>query len=166
MSNCHHMEIWRYMFVECNKIIVCLEGNSYFQPPIFVLFQGFHIDFYRLARLSELSVLWLFNVHIIPTIIYIYYILYDIFEAFVHRSLYITPYKIPCHSVSTFLNFSFIASGRHLAEVPRGGSSGRRTRPPPKKKLEKNMIFWRKIVIFHTKYRNNFRVFLRSVECF
>jgi hypothetical protein len=32
----------------------------------------------------------------------------------------------------------------------RGGS-----RPPLK--LEKNMNFWRKIVIFHTKYPNNFR---------
>ena len=29
-------------------------------------------------------------------------------------------------------------------------------------KLEKNMIFRRKIVIFHTKYPNNFRASLRS----
>jgi hypothetical protein len=29
-------------------------------------------------------------------------------------------------------------------------------------KLEKNMIFWHKIVIFHTKYPNNFRTSLRS----
>jgi hypothetical protein len=32
--------------------------------------------------------------------------------------VYITRYKIPCHLMSTFLNFSFTASGQHLAEVP------------------------------------------------
>jgi hypothetical protein len=31
--------------------------------------------------------------------------------------------------------------------------------PPPK--IGKNMIFWRKTVIFHTKYPNNFRASLR-----
>jgi hypothetical protein len=31
---------------------------------------------------------------------------------------------------------------------------------PPK--IGKNMIFWRKIVIFHTKYPNNFRASLRN----
>ena len=33
-------------------------------------------------------------------------------------------------------------------------------------KLEKNMIFWRKIVIFHRKYPNNFRASLRSAQFF
>ena len=37
-------------------------------------------------------------------------------------------------------------------------------RPPLK--LEKNMIFWRKIVIFHTKYPNNFPLSLRSAQFF
>jgi hypothetical protein len=32
--------------------------------------------------------------------------------------------------------------------------------------LEKDMIFWRKIVIFHTKYPNMFRVSLRSAQFF
>ena len=32
--------------------------------------------------------------------------------------------------------------------------------------IGKNMIFWRKIVIFHTKYPNNFRAFLRSAQFF
>jgi hypothetical protein len=32
-------------------------------------------------------------------------------------------------------------------------------RPP---KIGKNMIFWRKIVIFHTKYPKNFRASLRN----
>jgi hypothetical protein len=31
-------------------------------------------------------------------------------------------------------------------------------------KIGKNMIFWRKIVIFHTKYPNNFRASLRSAQ--
>jgi hypothetical protein len=37
-------------------------------------------------------------------------------------------------------------------------------RAPPK--IGKNMIFWRKIVIFHTKYPNNFRASLRSARFF
>ena len=32
--------------------------------------------------------------------------------------------------------------------------------------LEKDMIFWRKIVIFHTKYPTNFRASLRSAQFF
>ena len=37
-------------------------------------------------------------------------------------------------------------------------------RAPPK--IGKNMIFWRKIVIFHTKYPQNFRAALRSAIYF
>ena len=33
-------------------------------------------------------------------------------------------------------------------------------------KNRKNMIFWRKIVIFHTKNPNNFRASLRSAQFF
>jgi hypothetical protein len=36
----------------------------------------------------------------------------------------------------------------------------------PPSAIGKNMIFWRKIVIFHTKYPNNFRASLRSVQFF
>ena len=32
--------------------------------------------------------------------------------------------------------------------------------------IGKNMIFWRKSVIFHTKYPQNFRVSLRSAQFF
>ena len=48
------------------------------------------------------------------------------------------------------------------ARVTRGGSRGgtHPARTPPK--IEKNMIFWRKIVIFHTKYPKNFRASLRN----
>ena len=51
----------------------------------------------------------------------------------------------------------------------RGGSrGGGRTRraPPPPLKLEKNMNFWRKIVIFHTKYLKNVRASLHSAQFF
>ena len=48
----------------------------------------------------------------------------------------------------------------------RGGSKGRSTRRAPPPKIGKNMIFWRKIVIFHTKYPKNFRALLRSAQIF
>jgi hypothetical protein len=41
-----------------------------------------------------------------------------------------------------------------------GGGGG----APPK--IGKNMIFWRKIVIFHTIYPNKFRASLRSAQFF
>ena len=44
---------------------------------------------------------------------------------------------------------------------PEGDAPG--ARPP---KIGKNKIFWRKIVIFHTKYPNNFRASLRSAQFF
>ena len=47
-------------------------------------------------------------------------------------------------------------------DAARGGSRGG-GRPP---KIEKNMILWRKIVIFHTKYPNNFRASLCSAHFF
>jgi hypothetical protein len=80
-----------------------------------------------------------------------------------------------------------------LKVVIRGGSRGGRTRRAPPLKLEKiwffgvkswfftrntpqifappsaigkNMIFWRKIVIFHTKYPQNFSASLRSAQFF
>ena len=37
-------------------------------------------------------------------------------------------------------------------------------RAPPK--IGKNMIFWRKIVIFHTKYPKQFRASFRSAQFF
>jgi hypothetical protein len=36
----------------------------------------------------------------------------------------------------------------------------------PSLKLEKNMIFWHKIVIFHTKYPKHYRASLHSVQFF
>jgi hypothetical protein len=47
-----------------------------------------------------------------------------------------------------------------------GRIQGGRTRRAPPPKIEKNMIFWRKIVIFHTKYPKNFRASLRSAHFF
>jgi hypothetical protein len=45
----------------------------------------------------------------------------------------------------------------------RGGAHP--ARPPPPK-IGKNMIFWCKIVIFHTKHPKNFRASLRSAHFF
>jgi hypothetical protein len=42
------------------------------------------------------------------------------------------------------------------------GGGAHPARAPPK--IGKNMIFWRKIVIFHTKYPKNFRASLRSAQ--
>ena len=47
---------------------------------------------------------------------------------------------------------------------PGGGGGPRRAPPPPK--IGKNMIFWRKIVISHTKYPKNFRASHRSAQFF
>jgi len=44
-----------------------------------------------------------------------------------------------------------------------GGGGGGGGAPP---KIGKNMICWRKIVIFHTKYPKNFRASLRSAQFF
>jgi hypothetical protein len=49
----------------------------------------------------------------------------------------------------------------HLA-MPIQGAGGR----PAPPKIGKNMIFWRKIVIFHTKYPKIFRTSLRSARFF
>ena len=52
--------------------------------------------------------------------------------------------------------------------LPRGGSKGGGAHPArtPPPKIGKNIIFWRKIVIFHTKYPKKFRASLRSVHFF
>ena len=51
-----------------------------------------------------------------------------------------------------------------LDHIIRGGSWGAPGAPIPLK-LE-NMIFWGKIVIFHTKYPKYFRAFLRLAQFF
>ena len=47
--------------------------------------------------------------------------------------------------------------------IRRGGEAHPARAPP---KIGKNMIFWRKIVIFHTKYPKNSRTSIRSVQFF
>jgi hypothetical protein len=46
----------------------------------------------------------------------------------------------------------------------RGGSRAEGRPPPPK--IGKNMICWRKILIFHTKYPKNVRATLCSAQFF
>ena len=47
-----------------------------------------------------------------------------------------------------------------------GADPGGGAHPAPPPKIGKNMIFLRKIVIFHTKYPQNFRASLRSAPFF
>ena len=47
---------------------------------------------------------------------------------------------------------------------PGGGAHPVRAPPPPK--IGKNKIFWRKILIFHTKYPKNFLTSLRLAQFF
>jgi hypothetical protein len=44
-----------------------------------------------------------------------------------------------------------------MIEIVSRGGGAHPASPPPPGKIGKNMIFWRKIVIFHTKYPKNFR---------
>ena len=57
------------------------------------------------------------------------------------------------------LHDSSMLASVYLKQVCRGGSRGG-AHPPPK--IGKNMIFWRKILIFHTKYQKKFRASLRK----
>ena len=47
-----------------------------------------------------------------------------------------------------------------------GGGRTRRTPPPPPPKIGMNMIFWHKIVFFHTKYPQIFLASLRLAQFF
>ena len=56
-----------------------------------------------------------------------------------------------------------------MASVLAGADPGREhpaPPPPPPPKIGKNKIFWRKIVIFHTKYPKHVRASLRSAQFF
>ena len=64
--------------------------------------------------------------------------------------------------VSYLVNTKQIAKKKVPGAVPGGGAHP--ARAPPK--IGKNKIFWRKIVIFHTKYPKYFRASLRSAQFF
>jgi hypothetical protein len=53
-------------------------------------------------------------------------------------------------------------------DVPVGDAGGAPGAPPPLSppKIGENMIFWSKIVIFHTKYPKYFRASLRAAQFF
>jgi hypothetical protein len=77
---------------------------------------------------------------------------FGIFQLFWSRKLLHIP---PNHIFSS----SYICISIQAGADP-GGRGGRAA------KIGKNMIFWRKIVIFHTKYPKNVRTSLRSVHFF
>jgi hypothetical protein len=68
--------------------------------------------------------------------------------------------KLRLFQGNSFLNIIYFYKNGQAGADP----GGHTRRPPPK--IGKNMIFWRKIVIFHTKYPNNFRASLRSAIFF
>ena len=51
---------------------------------------------------------------------------------------------------------------QYQGRIQGGRARPARARRAPPLKLEKNKIFWRKSVIFHTKYPNIFRASLRN----
>ena len=67
-----------------------------------------------------------------------------------------TPYNIEVDCLFNILFHIYLIFIWHCSTLVhiQGGVPGvcPRCAPPPPLKLEKNMIFWRKIVIFHTKY--------------
>jgi hypothetical protein len=66
--------------------------------------------------------------------------------------------------MDTFFNFFSNKIQSLLSGADPGGCT--QCVPPPPPKIGKNVIFWHKIVIFHTKYPNNFRASLRSAQFF
>ena len=55
---------------------------------------------------------------------------------------------------------SIFSPNRHSRGGSRGGGGGGAHPARAPSKIGKNLIFWRKIVIFHTKYPHNFRASL------
>jgi hypothetical protein len=55
-----------------------------------------------------------------------------------------------------------VLNNKHQGRIQGGGGGAHPARAPVK--IGKNMIFWRKIVIFHMKYSKNFRASLRSAQ--
>jgi hypothetical protein len=62
-------------------------------------------------------------------------------------------------------DFNYIACNLVIQMQGRIQGGGRTRRSSPSK-IGKNKIFWGKIMIFHTKYPNNFRASLRSAQFF
>jgi hypothetical protein len=68
---------------------------------------------------------------------------------------------IKCNLFSTWYRWKMdplVLNNNHQGRIQGGWA------PPPK--IGKNKIFWRKIVIFHTKYSKNVRASLRSAQFF
>ena len=82
-----------------------------------------------------------------------------------HRDIFVL--SIVCYFI-LFLSYIYqyiFVSVYHLYPDYRGGSRGAHPARAPLK-IGKNMIFWHKIVIFHTKYPKKYRASLRSAQFF
>jgi hypothetical protein len=81
-----------------------------------------------------------------------------------------------CGILKVLWRFTFVKSisqkriqfnqGVVVRGVSRGGARNTSKMFAPPSAIRKNKIFWRKIVIFHTKYPKNFRASLRSAQFF
>jgi hypothetical protein len=83
------------------------------------------------------------------------------FDTVIHAGI---RYKLIKYGISGKL-YSIIKDMYRKSELQGRIQGGAHPARPPLK-LEKNMIFWHKIVIFHTKYPKNVRAALRSVQFF
>ena len=74
------------------------------------------------------------------------------------------PFKLNGRSLSDIV-FIFCFTTNSRLCINTGADPGG-AHPAPPSNIVKNMIFWRKIVIFHTEYPTNFRASLRSAQFF
>ena len=77
--------------------------------------------------------------------------------------MYCNDYIVYGHNISSWRVSLMVKEKLSIHEYNSGADLGG-VLPPPK--IGKNMIFLRKIVIFHTKYPQNFRTSLRSAQFF
>jgi hypothetical protein len=68
--------------------------------------------------------------------------------------------KLPSKENFAIKLSNFNRNKKNISGADPGGWGAHPARAPPK--IGKNMIFWRKIVIFHTKYPKNVRASLRN----
>jgi hypothetical protein len=87
----------------------------------------------------------------------IYLIIYNVLHVFISFVYCVTSH------LYTSVSCNFLAVYIDIRGGFRGGGGGAPGAPP---KIGKNMIFWLKIVIFHTKYPKHFRASLRSAHFF
>ena len=78
-------------------------------------------------------------------------------------------HKMYIIGIFILIEMGYLTNSAHAipgADPSRGGGGGGAHPARAPSKIGNNMICWRKIVIFHTKYPKNFRASLRSAQFF